>query len=127
VIRAPQIHDPSASCGGLDSLDPFPNHPDVAAKDRIDNRPFGGISDMVGEDLIFREGRISDESKNGNANLRIVMRLQSDLAQLSTNSRQVMVSGTGHEIYIYQPAIVVRSISAVVTSAQKHSPLPPIE
>jgi pimeloyl-ACP methyl ester carboxylesterase len=55
------------------------------------------------------------------------LRLQSDLAQLSTNSRQVMVSGTGHEIYIYQPAIVVRSISAVVTSAQKHSPLPPIE
>jgi pimeloyl-ACP methyl ester carboxylesterase len=55
------------------------------------------------------------------------LRLQSDLVHLSTNSKQVMVSGTGHEIYLFQPAIVVRSISAVVTSVHNHSPLPPIE
>jgi pimeloyl-ACP methyl ester carboxylesterase len=55
------------------------------------------------------------------------LRLQSDLAHLSTNSKQVMVAGSSHEIYLYKPAIVIRSISAVMTSAQSHSPLPPIE
>jgi hypothetical protein len=55
------------------------------------------------------------------------LRLQSDLAQLSTNSRQIMVSPSGHSIYLDQPRVVVRSIAAVVKSAKRHSRLPPIE
>jgi pimeloyl-ACP methyl ester carboxylesterase len=55
------------------------------------------------------------------------LRLQDDLVQLSTNSRHIMVSSSGHEIYLYQPQIVVRSISAVVSSAREHSRLPPVE
>jgi pimeloyl-ACP methyl ester carboxylesterase len=55
------------------------------------------------------------------------LRLQDDLVQLSTNSRHIIVSSSGHEIYLYQPQIVIRSISAVVNSAKEHSRLPPIE
>jgi pimeloyl-ACP methyl ester carboxylesterase len=55
------------------------------------------------------------------------LRLQNDLAKLSVNSRQVMVSGSGHEIYLYKPDVVVRSISAVLFSVKNHSHLPPIE
>jgi hypothetical protein len=38
-----------------------------------------------------------------------------------------MVSGSGHEIYLYQPQVVVRSIAAVVNSAKRHTRLPPTE
>jgi pimeloyl-ACP methyl ester carboxylesterase len=55
------------------------------------------------------------------------LRLQSELAQLSSNSKQIMVSASGHEIYLYQPQVVVRSIDAVVNSAKHHSRLPAIE
>ena len=55
------------------------------------------------------------------------LRLQNDLAHLSTNSKQIMVSGSGHLIYLNQPQVVIRSIAAVVKSAKKHSRLPPIE
>jgi len=48
------------------------------------------------------------------------LRLQNDLAQLSTNSRQIVVSGSGHEIYLYKPDVVARYIAAVVSSAKKH-------
>jgi pimeloyl-ACP methyl ester carboxylesterase len=54
------------------------------------------------------------------------LRLQDDLATLSTNSRHVMVAGSGHEIYLYKPAVVVQSISAVVISVRNDSRLPPI-
>ena len=54
------------------------------------------------------------------------LRLQDDLANLSTDSRHVMVAGSGHEIYLYKPAVVVQSISAVVTAVQNHSRLSPI-
>jgi pimeloyl-ACP methyl ester carboxylesterase len=53
------------------------------------------------------------------------LRLQNDLAQLSTNSSEIMVSGSGHEIYLYKPDVVVRYISAVVVSAKNRSRLPP--
>jgi len=53
------------------------------------------------------------------------LRLQNDLTQLSANSRHITVSGSGHEIYLYQPGAVVRSISAVVISVKNHSPLSP--
>jgi pimeloyl-ACP methyl ester carboxylesterase len=52
------------------------------------------------------------------------LRLQDDLAELSTNSRHVMVSPSGHEIYLYQPEIVIRFIAAVVNSAKQRSRLP---
>ena len=55
------------------------------------------------------------------------LRLQGELTKLSTNSRQIMVSSSGHEIYIYKPEVVVRSIAAVITSAKDHSRLPPID
>jgi pimeloyl-ACP methyl ester carboxylesterase len=55
------------------------------------------------------------------------LRLQRDLADLSTNSRQIMVSSSGHEIYLYKPEVVVHSIAAVITSARDHSRLPSIE
>jgi hypothetical protein len=55
------------------------------------------------------------------------LRLQSDLTNLSTNSRQVMVSPSGHEIYLYQPGVVIRSIAAVVSSAKDYSRLQLIE
>ena len=55
------------------------------------------------------------------------LRLQSDLTKLSTNSRQIMVSDSGHEIYIYKPEVVVRSITAVVSAAKDNSRLPSIQ
>ena len=53
------------------------------------------------------------------------LRLQNDLAKLSTNSEQIMVSGSGHEIYLYKPNVVVSCVAAVVSSAKNHSPLTP--
>jgi pimeloyl-ACP methyl ester carboxylesterase len=52
------------------------------------------------------------------------LRLQNELAQLSTNSRQILVSRSGHEIYLYKPDVVVRCIAAVVSSAKNRSRLP---
>jgi hypothetical protein len=40
-----------------------------------------------------------------------LLRLRDDLAKLSVNNRQVMVSGSGHEIHLYEPDVVVGSIS----------------
>ena len=55
------------------------------------------------------------------------LRLQGELTKLSTNSRQIMVSSSGHEIYIYKPEVVVHSIAAVITSAKDHLRLPLID
>jgi hypothetical protein len=55
------------------------------------------------------------------------LRLQSDLTNLFTNSRQLMVSGSGHEIYLYQSSVVIRSIDAVVSPAKEHLRLPAIK
>ena len=38
-----------------------------------------------------------------------------------------MVSPSGHEIYLYQPGVVIRSIAAVVSSAKDYSRLQLIE
>jgi pimeloyl-ACP methyl ester carboxylesterase len=54
------------------------------------------------------------------------LRLQEDLASLSTDSGHVMLAGCGHEIYLYKPAVVVQSIYAVVTSVRNHSRLPAV-
>jgi pimeloyl-ACP methyl ester carboxylesterase len=55
------------------------------------------------------------------------LRLQRDLAKLSTNSRQITVSASGHAIYLDRPEVVVRAIAAVVSSAKNHSGLRSIE
>jgi hypothetical protein len=86
----------------------------------VGNMPFAVLTASE-LDVTQASGMTPDQGKQDH------LRLQSDLVHLSINSRQVMASGTRHEIYLYQPAIVVRSISAVVTSARQHSPLPPIE
>lgn len=52
--------------------------------------------------------------------------LQDDLASLSIDSRHVMVAGSGHEIYLYKPVVVVQSISTVVSSVRNHSRLSPV-
>jgi pimeloyl-ACP methyl ester carboxylesterase len=72
-------------------------------------------------DIVQAAGMTADQARQDH------LRLQDDLAQLSTNSRHVTVSGSGHEIYLYKPEVVVRSISAVVSSANSHSHLSPIE
>jgi hypothetical protein len=54
------------------------------------------------------------------------LRLQRE-TKLSTNNRQIMVSRSGHAIYLDRPEVVVRSIAAVVTSAKDHSHLSSIE
>jgi len=45
----------------------------------------------------------------------------------STNIRQIMVSPSGHEIYLYKPELVVRSIAAVIRAAKDHSRLASID
>ncbi len=72
-------------------------------------------------DVVQAPGMTSEEARQDH------LRLQTDLTHLSTNSRQIMVSSSGHEIYLYQPQIVARAIVAVVNSAKQHSHLPPVE
>ena len=72
-------------------------------------------------DVVEAPGMTSDEARQDH------LRLQNDLAQLSTNSRQIMVSSSGHSIYLDQPQVVIRSIAAVVNSAKQHSRLPAFE
>ncbi|HXW92241.1 MAG TPA: alpha/beta hydrolase [Terriglobales bacterium] len=55
------------------------------------------------------------------------LRWQNDLVQLSSNSRHVMVSGSGHIMYLDRPDVVVRSISVVLSAVKNQSRLPPIE
>jgi len=72
-------------------------------------------------DVLQAPGITSEEARQDH------LRLQTDLTQLSTNSRQIMVSSSGHEVYLYQPQVVIHAIAAVVNSAKLHSHLPPLE
>jgi len=72
-------------------------------------------------DVVEAPGMTPDEARQDH------LRLQNDLAQLSTNSRQITVSSSGHSIYLDQPQVVIRSIAAVVNSAKQHSRLPAFE
>lgn len=72
-------------------------------------------------DAVAPPGLTADEARQDH------LRLQNDLAQLSTNARHIMVSSSGHAIYLDQPQVVIRSIAAVVDSAKQHSRLPAIE
>jgi pimeloyl-ACP methyl ester carboxylesterase len=46
------------------------------------------------------------------------------LARLSTNSRQTVVAGAGHEIHLFQPSAVIQAIRDVSTSIRQRSALP---
>lgn len=72
-------------------------------------------------DAVAPSGMTADEARQDH------LRLQNDLAQLSTNARHIMVSSSGHSIYLDQPQVVIRSIAAVVNSAKQHSRLPAME
>lgn len=72
-------------------------------------------------DAVAPPGMTADEARQDH------LRLQNDLAQLSTNARHIMVSSSGHSIYLDQPQVVIRSIAAVVDSAKQHSRLPAME
>jgi pimeloyl-ACP methyl ester carboxylesterase len=50
--------------------------------------------------------------------------VHSALARLSTNSRHTVVAGAGHEIQLFQPAVVVQAIHDVVESMATARPLP---
>jgi len=65
-------------------------------------------------DVVQRRGITDEQAQQDH------LRLQNDLAQLSTNSRQIVVSGSGHEIYLYKTDVVVRSISDVVSAVKNH-------
>lgn len=45
------------------------------------------------------------------------------LAELSTNSRHAVVAGAGHEIHLFQPAVVVQAIQDVIESVRTRSAL----
>lgn len=47
------------------------------------------------------------------------------LARLSTNSRHSIVAGSGHEIHLSQPAVVIQAIADVVKAVRDKAPLPP--
>jgi pimeloyl-ACP methyl ester carboxylesterase len=47
-----------------------------------------------------------------------------ELARLSNNSRHAVVPGAGHEIHLFQPAVVIQAIQDVVTAARQRSSLP---
>jgi hypothetical protein len=46
------------------------------------------------------------------------------LARLSTNSRQCVVAGAGHEIHLFEPAAVVRAVTDVLRAIRDGATLP---
>jgi pimeloyl-ACP methyl ester carboxylesterase len=92
----------------------------VASEHPLGNMPLAVLTATT-FDVVQAPGMTVEEARQDH------LRLQSDLTRLSTNSRQVMVSPSGHEIYLYKPVVVIRSIAAVVNSTKEHSRLPSIE
>lgn len=89
----------------------------IASPHQLGNIPLAVLT-AAQFDVLQRPGMTVDQARRDH------LRLQNDLAQLSTNSRHIIVSGSGHEIHLYKPGVVVRYISAVVSSAKNHSRLP---
>jgi pimeloyl-ACP methyl ester carboxylesterase len=46
------------------------------------------------------------------------------LARLSTNSRHTVVTGSGHEVHLFEPAVVVQAITDVLDAVRSKSRLP---
>ena len=58
--------------------------------------------------------------------LAVWLRLQRDLAGLSTDSRQLLDPITEHYIQQDQPEIVIEALQRVVTAVRQRSQLPPV-
>jgi len=52
VIRTPQIHDASASCGAIDSLYPIPDQAHLRAKDRFYDGSFPRVRNRQVDGLV---------------------------------------------------------------------------
>jgi pimeloyl-ACP methyl ester carboxylesterase len=50
--------------------------------------------------------------------------VHASLARLSTNSRQTVVAGSGHEIHLFQPGAVTQAIRDVLDAIRSKKPLP---
>ncbi len=48
---------------------------------------------------------------------------QADLANLSRNSKMLIAKGSGHEIHVYEPKLVVDSLREVIDAVRSHSRL----
>jgi len=48
---------------------------------------------------------------------------QADLVRLSSNSRQIVVADSDHEIHLFRPDVVIQAIADVVTAARTHRAL----
>jgi pimeloyl-ACP methyl ester carboxylesterase len=51
------------------------------------------------------------------------MELQEDNATLSSNSKFIMVEGSGHDIEVDQPEVVVEAIQQVIEAVRTGAPL----
>jgi hypothetical protein len=92
----------------------------VATPHPLGNMPLAVLT-AINFDVVQASGMTVEQVRQDH------LRLQRDLTKLSTNSMQIMVSSSGHAIYLYRPEVVVRSIAAVVTSARDHSHLSSLE
>jgi pimeloyl-ACP methyl ester carboxylesterase len=52
-----------------------------------------------------------------------VMDVHAALARLSSNSRHIVVKDSGHEVHLFQPAVVVQAIRDVMQAVREKSPL----
>ena len=52
-----------------------------------------------------------------------VIDVHAALARLSNNSRHIVVKDSGHEVHLFQPAVVVQAIRDVMQSAREKKPL----
>jgi hypothetical protein len=48
---------------------------------------------------------------------------QTDLVRLSTNSKQVVVEDSDHEIHLFRPDVVIGSVAEVVAASRNHNRL----
>jgi hypothetical protein len=46
------------------------------------------------------------------------------LARLSTSSRHSVIVGSGHEIHLFEPGVVIQAVTDVMTALRSKAPLP---
>ena len=113
----------------------------VASKDRpgLADHVLNNIDLSVGEGLASRLSTFGDKplaviSAGHESNFprplyrplsRLWMRMQDELAQLSSNSVHVVASSSDHDIPGGQPEVIVDALNAVVRAARDGSELPP--
>jgi pimeloyl-ACP methyl ester carboxylesterase len=52
-----------------------------------------------------------------------VIDVHAALARLSSNSRHIVVKDSGHEVHLFQPAVVIQAIGDVVQAVRDKKPL----